>query len=368
MRGAVGVLRRHARGSRSLSDTTVRCAFLGAGDISTLHAAGVASPAVDAELVGLWSRPGCPVVADPAAVAARYGCRLYASPEALIDDPTTDAVFVLTNMETHADYAVAAMDAGKHVLVEKPVAATVAALRAMRAAAERNGVVCMPGHNYIYEPWFARTRELVDAGRLGTVVACYVCYNIRHPEEVMRRSSMQGVIRQILTHHAYMTVFLMGAPLEVSAFSSTVDSGVPKENLVMANLRMANGGLAHLEANFAADDHGADPWSCYVKVIGTEGSARYSRAAAVFSRVAVPRRVHARYNDHVVNAPHIVHSHSYVPYPFTIRAEDAHFVDCVRGTASPLSTIDDAITCQKLVDAVEASIAEGRHVAIDPHC
>ena len=137
--------------------STVRCAFLGAGDISSLHAEGVASPKVDAKLRGVWSLPGCTVVTDPAAVAAAYGCQLYGSPDELIGDPENDAVFVLTNMESHAELAIAAMDAGKHVLVEKPVASTVAELTAMKEASERNDVVLMPGHNYIYEPWSERT-------------------------------------------------------------------------------------------------------------------------------------------------------------------------------------------------------------------
>merc|ERR1712224_405892 len=102
---------------------------------------------------------------------------------------------------------------------------------------------------------------------------------------------------------------------------------------------MQNGALAHLQASFAADDHGSDPWSVYVKVIGTEGSARYS------------------YNDWVVNQPHIVHSHTYVPYPHTVRNEARYFVEQVIGRGShPLSDISDAIECQKIVDAVELSI------------
>ena len=50
----------------------------------------------------------------------------------------------------------------------------------------------------------------------------------------------------------------------MSAFASTINNGsVDKENLAMVNMRMNNGGIAHLQANFAADDHGSDPWSCY---------------------------------------------------------------------------------------------------------
>jgi predicted dehydrogenase len=140
--------------------------------------------------------------------------------------------------------------------------------------------------------------------------------------------------------------------LEVSAFKSTVGTAVGegrKENIFVANMRMESGALAHLEASFAADDHGSDPWSVYLKVLGTKGSARYS------------------YNDWVVNAPHPAgaHSHTYVPYPETVRDEARFFVEEVvgRGTA-PLSTVEDAIVCQKVIEGIETSAAEARHVKL----
>merc|ERR1712166_988221 len=301
---------------RSKSSKPLRVAFLGAGDISNLHAEAI-NRTPSAELTGIWSLPGCAVVTDPAAVARSYNTKLYDSTDQLISDPDVDAVFVLTNMETHAELAISAMNQGKHVLVEKPVASSVAELESMKAAAEANGVVCMPGHNSIYEPWFDRTHQLIRSGELGEITALYVMYNIHHPDNIFSRDSIQGVIRQIGTHLAYMTV--------------------------------ANGGIAHLEASFAADDHGSDPWSVYLKVIGTKGSARYS------------------YNDWVVNARHPggAHSHSYVPYPHTVHNECAYFIEEVleRGGA-PLSTLDDAITCQRIIEGIEKSILEKRHVDI----
>jgi len=334
---------------RSKSSKPLRVAFLGAGDISNLHAEAI-NRTPSAELTGIWSLPGCAVVTDPAAVARSYNTKLYDSTDQLISDPDVDAVFVLTNMETHAELAISAMNQGKHVLVEKPVASSVAELESMKAAAEANGVVCMPGHNYIYEPWFDRTHQLIRSGELGEITALYVMYNIHHPDNIFSRDSIQGVIRQIGTHLAYMTVYLMGQPVEVSAMKASIDTQVlNKENIVMANMTMANGGIAHLEASFAADDHGSDPWSVYLKVIGTKGSARYS------------------YNDWVVNARHPggAHSHSYVPYPHTVHNECAYFIEEVleRGGA-PLSTLDDAITCQRIIEGIEKSILEKRHVDI----
>ena len=145
---------------------TLGVGFVGAGDISVLHAAAVRKcPGV--KLVGLWNRGQ-----DRARQrAAEFGCKNYVTPDELVKDPAIDAVFVLTNLETHLEYTKLALEAGKHVLVEKPVGVTVGEIEQMRAAAAAKNLICMPGHNYVYEQGMTRTRELVEAGDLGRVVS-----------------------------------------------------------------------------------------------------------------------------------------------------------------------------------------------------
>eukprot|EP01047_Picozoa_sp_COSAG01_P015723 COSAG01_NODE_791_length_13556_cov_214.163930_11_plen_219_part_00 len=167
---------------RSLGSSTappVRIGFIGAGDISNLHAEGLRACAGSAELVGLWSRADA-AVPSPAAKASEYGCALYDSAEDLCADETIDAIFVLTNFETHEKYATMAMEAGKHVLVEKPVGATVAELQRMQSVARRRGVVCVPGHNYIHEAPLVRARGMVESGELGRLTSVYVMCHLRH--------------------------------------------------------------------------------------------------------------------------------------------------------------------------------------------
>jgi predicted dehydrogenase len=211
---------------------TTGIAFLGAGDVSSLHAEGVRQCA-DAKLVGLWNRSP-----DRGAErAAQFGCKTYPSAEALVSDPEVDAVSVLTNLETHLQYALLAIRAGKHVLVEKPAGNSVQEIEQMKTAADKAGVLCVPVHNYIYEPGINRTRELLQQGKLGTLVSLYILYNIHHPEKVTIR--YPGVIRQILTHHAYMTLYLAGEPASLSALKSTLNDGtVPQENLAMVTMKM----------------------------------------------------------------------------------------------------------------------------------
>ena len=314
---------------------TLGVGFLGAGDIATLHAKAVAR-VPGAKLVGLWNRSQ-----DRAAArAAEFGCTNYATPQQLVADPNIHAVFVLTNLETHAELTKLALNAGKHVLVEKPVGATVDEIREMDELARAKNLVCLPGHNYVYEAGMARTKELVESGDLGKLVSCYVMYNIRHPEEVARR--YPGVVRQILTHHSYILLYLAGEPVELAAMKATLSyQEYPEEDIAMVQMRLKNGALAHFCASFAADDHAADPWTVVVKVIGTGGSTRYS------------------YRDHVEVRPGSIHSQTYTAYAGSVRNEVRHFlVDCLRHGAAPLSTMADAVTAQKVIEAAERSIRE----------
>jgi predicted dehydrogenase len=318
-----------------LTKDTIGVGFIGAGDIAVLHAAAV-KKCPGAKLVGLWNRNQ-----DRAAErAAQFGCANFATPEALVNDPAIDAVFVLTNLETHLEYTALALGAGKHVLVEKPVGVSVAEIERMKALADAKDLICMPGHNYVYEGGMVRTRELVENGDLGTIVSAYVMYNIHHPEEVAKR--YPGVVRQILTHHSYILLYLVGRPVELCAMKATLHyAEYEEEDIAMVQMRLANGALAHFCASFAADDHAADPWTVMVKVIGTAGSTRYS------------------YRDHVEIKPGLVHSQTYTAYQGSITNEVRHFlIDGLRMGQKPLSTLDDAIAAQKLIEAAERSIAE----------
>lgn len=316
-------------------------AFIGAGDISLLHAEAIRK-CPNARLKGLWN-----ITSDLAEEkAAKFGCQIYDSPQQLLADPEIDGVFVLTNLETHNEYACLAMEAGKHVLVEKPVGASIAELKQMKASAEKNGVILMPGHNYIHEDGIRRTKELIDAGKLGKLVSIHIMYNIQHPEEVAKR--YPGVIRHILTHHSYILTYLAGAPDTVSAMKSVIHyDDFQGEDLAMVNLKMKSGAIAHFCASFAADDNASDPWTFIVKVIGTDGATRFS------------------YRDWVENKPGVVHHHTYTAYEYHIRAEVDYFVNrCLLTGEPPPSTIDDAITCQRIIEACEESVSSGRHISM----
>lgn len=318
---------------------TIRIGLLGAGDVADLHAEAI-NDLEGSELVGLWNR----TPEKGKLKAVQYGCKTYASVDDLLNDPDIDAVFILTNMETHCEYTIKAAKAGKHVLVEKPAASTIEELERMSRAIAEAGVKCMPVHNYIYETGIRRAKDMIQSGKLGDVTQFYMMYNIHHADEI--RARYPGVIRQILTHHSYTMLYLAGKPKTISCLKHTVDDTLaPQENVAMANIQMQNGILSHLCASFANDDHAGDPWTCIIKVIGTKGSTRYS------------------YRDWVINNRNGAHSQTYYCYPESIKNTTTHFINKVlREDAEPLSSLDDAITCQRIIEACEKSVEEGIHV------
>jgi predicted dehydrogenase len=323
-----------------MKDERLGVGFLGAGDVSILHGNAVSSNP-EARLVGIWNRTR----ARGLERSRQFDCRLFETPEQLVTDPEVDAVFVLTNLETHLHYAKLAFAAGKHVLCEKPVASSVAEAEELEREARRAGLVCLPGHNMIYEESLARSHELIARGELGKLVCVYVLYNIWHSEE--RASTLPGIVRQILTHNSYTLIYLAGAPKRVSAFSASLHyERLDKDDIALVNLEMQNGALGHMCASFAADDLSSSPWAYTIKAIGTAGSTSYS------------------YNDWVEAKRGISHSRTFTALQGTFDNEVRQFVRSVRRGEPPPSSLREAILCQRMIEAIEVSIRDGRAVEL----
>ena len=145
---------------------------------------------------------------------------------------------------------------------------------------------------------------------------------------------------------AYITCFLGGKPRKAMAMASTINDGtVDKENLAMAILELEGGALAHLQASFAADDHADDNWTFKIKLIGTAGSTRFSHA------------------DWVQNQKAVVHSHTYSAYHYSILNTVRYFIEeCIERDRAPLSSLEDAITAQKIIEVIESSVREGKAI------
>lgn len=111
-----------------------------------------------------------------------FGGKVFATAEELIADPTIDAVSVCVANAFHAEMTIKALQAGKHVLCEKPMAVTLADCEAMVAAAKKAGKRLMLGHNQRLAPAHKKAREIIESGAMGKVITFQSTFGHKGPE------------------------------------------------------------------------------------------------------------------------------------------------------------------------------------------
>ncbi len=171
-------------------------------------------------------------ICDPAAevrdaAAARYGVRTVAAIDDILALTDVDAVYVATPTDLHAQHVVAAARAGKHVLVEKPMATTLDEAQQMIAAADRAGVVLTVGHSHSFDEPYRAMRELIAGGSLGCVRMLHNIYYTdwvyrpRRPEELDDRLGGGITFRQ--GAHQFDILRLLGGGRVRSVRAQTFD-------------------------------------------------------------------------------------------------------------------------------------------------
>jgi len=133
----------------------------------------------------------------------------------LLEDPDLDAVAIVTPVSTHYQLAAAALEAGKHVLVEKPVAvSSLAVAELIKLAADRS-LVLLPGHTFLYSPPVVKVKELLAAGELGEIYfvsLSRVNLGLHQPDV--------SVVWDLAPHDlSILSYWLGGMPTEVAAFT-----------------------------------------------------------------------------------------------------------------------------------------------------
>jgi predicted dehydrogenase len=171
--------------------------------------------------------------------------------EELVDDPEVDVVANLNAVEGHAEPSLAALAAGKPVLCEKPLGATLDEARALRDAAEEAGVANAVGFNYRYVPAVALARETVDAGRLGELRHYRALYlqDYQVAGGQARSSGGAGAVLDYV-HLVDLLRFLVGEPQAVTARTASFVSDV--DDAYAAILELGDGAIATLEASRVA--------------------------------------------------------------------------------------------------------------------
>lgn len=313
----------------------------------------------------------CDVNPDPARVLAeQYGIpRVYTDWRDMLANERLDAVSVCVPNRFHREAVLAALEAGAHVLCEKPLATSASEARELFAAAARHGRILMAAQSFRFDAGPRAIHRIVQAGHLGTVYYAEAT--------AMRRMgipawgtfhqsshSAGGALLDIGVHMLDLAVWLMGnpEPLRVSASLQTRFGPRPEiarmfrnawdptrfdvEDFGVALVHFANGATLLLRATWAAH---IEKQVFNVTLCGDEAGATTHPPVIYRNREGIPADEHLQ----------VVETRMY-------ERELAHWVRVLRGEAEPLVKPAETINVQRILDAAYRSAAEGREVAVEP--
>lgn len=288
-------------------------------------------------------------------VGAALGCATFKDYHALLRDPTIEAVSIVLPDNMHRDAVEAAVGAGKHILLEKPLAKDLADGQAMYDLVKDYEKVFTVGFLLRFDPRFATLKQALDDGELGDIVHLYARRNspIIGPRRYIGASdlSMHVMIHDI----DYVNWFMGSAPATVYAKGRSVllaEHGM--KDVIYALLTYPSGAIACLEACWVLPENSPTVIDDKVELIGTKGAA-YVDGCDQGVRIVADR---IRYPD----SRHWFDLHG---APGGDLAEQIlAFVNNILDKTASIITPKEALDSLRVVDAIERSMAEGGQVSL----
>jgi len=349
--------------------TKSRIAVAGAGYIGLAH-------------IGVASRsPTCTLsaIVDPspaaAAVAAKEAVPLYRSLEELLAKDRPDGLILATPNQLHVPQALQCAEAGLPILLEKPIAPTVAEGERLLEVVERKKAKVLIGHHRAHSPIMSTARQVIERGTLGRLVAVMGSAVFLKPDQYFadapwRREAGAGPILLNMIHEVHNLRMLCGEIAAVQAFGSNAVRGFAVEDTVAINFQFASGALG----TFMLSDTAAcarsweqtsrenrayasyDDEDCYV-IAGTRGS---------LSVPTMRLKSYARDEDRSWWKP-FEQGVADVVRDDPLKFQLEHFGAVIRGEAQPLVSARDGLANLRVTEAIAEAARTGRAVRTAPH-
>lgn len=296
------------------------------------------------------------------AAAACPQAKLLESFSEVLNDREIHAVAIATPVGTHAELALAALEAGKHVLVEKPMAATVPEAEEMVRRAEKHGRVLMVDHTFVYSPPVRKMKELLDRGELGDL---YYIDSVRINLGLFQHDV--NVVWDLAPHDLSILDYLVGRmPRSLSAFGTChVDTAREIEDVAYLNLDMGGGLLASFHVNWLSPVKirhfilgGTKKSLVYNDLDPSERVKVYDRGITVSQDPDARRGVLISYRTGDVWIPHL---DSAEPLQTMVR----HFAECIQERKRPLTDGQAGLRVVRILEAAQRSIkAQGGRITL----
>lgn len=280
----------------------------------------------------------------------------------LLSRADIDAVAIATPVETHSPMGLAALRAGKHVLVEKPLASSVCDAERLVATAKEVGRVLMVDHTFIYSGPVQKIKQIVDSGEIGDL---YFIDSVRINLGMFQHDV--NVVWDLAPHDLSILDYLVGQlPRSISAFGTChADPLHEIEDVAYLNLDFSNGLLASLHVNWLSPVKvrhfiigGSRKSIVYDDLDPTERVKVYDRGITVNGDVESRRGVLVDYRTGDVWSPHIP---SVEPLAQLVR----HFAECIRDNKVPLTSGEAGLRIVRILEAAQRSIkAQGGRITL----
>jgi UDP-N-acetyl-2-amino-2-deoxyglucuronate dehydrogenase len=335
----------------------VRVGLIGLGSISYAHEAGYGEAGEACEIVAL-----CDINKEE--VDSRIGmypaAKGYTRYQDLLDDPAVDMVDITVPHELHYETAKAALEHGKHVLVEKPITVRSEHGEELIALAKQKGLKFSVAENTHFVAAYLKAEEILQQGILGDIltvrslIAGSEVHRIRDPRLWHGKAPHGGVILDSAVHNFYLYKWLFGGVRDVLGFASKlVPEGEVEDNgLILGHL--SNGAEYQLNTSCTFEI----PWTERLEIYGTKGGL-------IIDQLTDPvARYYLGSNDY---EGVILEGVPFDPLGWkfaSMVAEVRDFVTAVIEDRPPRVDPADALYALKAVEAVEKSVATGQRVAL----
>jgi predicted dehydrogenase len=299
--------------------------------------------------------PGCELawLCDPRTGAAAGpsrsfpGARVTGDVEDLLGDASLDAVVLATPVPTHAELAIAALAAGKHCFVEKPLATNLADAERVLEAAQATEKVLMVGHLLEYHPAVGRLKELVDADELGDL---YYIYTNRLNLGQLRAD--ENALWSLGAHDVSVVLHLIDEEPEecLAQGASYVRAGI--EDVVFCYLRFPSGIVAHLHLSWL-DPHKERR----LTVVGARRMATFDDMLLEGKLTVYDKGFDedARsWGEYIARSGDIFSPR--IPNAEPLRIECEHFLECVRTGATPRSDARSGVRVVRVLERLQRSL------------
>ncbi len=253
--------------------TTLKLAFVGCGAIARFHLDGIKEAAPRIQVTAAID----PLREKAASIAAETGAQVFSSLDEALEKGDFDAVNLMLPHDLHEEFAIQSFAAGKHVLLEKPMAPTLDACERILTAASEAGTVFMVAENSQYWPEIVKARALIQDGAIGDILTARAGFVMefddywfkeKKPWRYEKKRTGGGIIIDGGSHWLRPLRMWMGEIDEVVAALDHPLERMEGESLARALIRFQSGKIAAFDAMMLDTVLGPDPWW---RIIGTRG-------------------------------------------------------------------------------------------------